>query len=114
MMTSNPRLEADLVLLTSCDEQHVRVLDVQELFDGVLPPFLAAVRQRLAPSVIGVNSLVAAGIKRRDDAGLPVPDMPVSKTRFTVGRLRRRRGCRMVSSPSAVARRRQGGFRVTW
>ena len=46
-----PRMEADLVLLTPGDEQHVRVLDGQELLDGVLPPPLAAVRKRLTPPV---------------------------------------------------------------
>lgn len=68
-----PRMEADLILLTPSDEQHVRVLGGQELFDGVLPPPLAAVRKRLAPPVIGVKGLVPAGGKRLDDAGLAGP-----------------------------------------
>jgi hypothetical protein len=55
-----------VVVLTPGDEQHVRVLDGQELFDGVLPPLLAAVRQRLAPLVVGIDGLVPAGSKRLD------------------------------------------------
>jgi hypothetical protein len=50
------RMEADLVLLAPSDEQHVRVLGGQQLFDGVLPPPLAAVWQWLAPPVVGVNA----------------------------------------------------------
>jgi hypothetical protein len=68
-----PRMEADLVLLTPGDEQHVRVLGGQEVFDSVLPPLLAAVWQGLAPPVVGVNRLVSAGSKRLDNTRLPGP-----------------------------------------
>ena len=64
-------MEADLVLFTPGDEQHVRVLDDQELPDGVLPPLLSAVWQGLAPPVVGVNRFVPAGSKRADNTGLP-------------------------------------------
>ena len=67
------RMEADLILLTPGDEQHVRVLCGQEAFDSVLPPLLAAVWQGLAPSVVGVNRLVPAGSKRLDNTRLPGP-----------------------------------------
>ena len=39
--------------------------------DGGLAPLLPAVRQRLAPAVVGVDGLVPAGDELADDAGLP-------------------------------------------
>jgi hypothetical protein len=68
-----PRLEADLILRTPGDEQHLRFLDGQELLDGVLPPPLAAGRQRLAAPIVGINGLIPAGSKRLDNTGLPGP-----------------------------------------
>ena len=87
-----PRTVADLVLLAPGDEQRLRILDGKQLLDGVLPPPLAAVRQRRAPPVVGIGGLVPAGSKRLDNTGLPVPDMPVSSTRFTVASLRPQTG----------------------
>jgi hypothetical protein len=46
------------VLLALGDEQHLGVLGVQHLPDGVLPLPLPPVRQRLAPAVISVNRLI--------------------------------------------------------
>jgi hypothetical protein len=98
-----PWLEADLVLLAPGDEQHVRVLGGQELFDGVLPPPLVAVRQWLVPSVVGVNGLVPAGSKRLDNTGFPGPRHasqqhplhdrePTGRRRQAAGRLLRAAG----------------------
>jgi hypothetical protein len=50
-------MEPDLVLLAAGDEQHLGVLGAQELADRVLPPALAAVRHRLAPSVVRIDGL---------------------------------------------------------
>jgi hypothetical protein len=64
-------MKPDLVLLTRGDEQQLGVFGGQELADGVLPPPLAPVWQRLAPSVVGVGGFIPTGGQRLDNAGLP-------------------------------------------
>jgi hypothetical protein len=75
-------------LLAAGDEQHSSVLGVQELADRVLSPALAAVRQRSHQP-----SSVSTAVNPRADSAritldLPVPDIPVSSTRFTAAILR--------------------------
>jgi hypothetical protein len=64
-------VKANLVLLAPGDEHDLRVLGVQESRDRVFPPPLPAVRQRLAPAVIGVDGLVPERSELPDQAGLP-------------------------------------------
>jgi hypothetical protein len=54
------RMELHLVLLAASDEQDVRVLGGQQCLDGVLPPYLTAVRQTLAPPIVSVDCFVPA------------------------------------------------------
>ena len=67
------RMELHLVLLAPGEEQNLRVLCIQQGLDGVLAPQLTPVRLRLAPSVIGVDSLEPAGNQLLDDARFPGP-----------------------------------------
>src|SRR5215470_8392385 len=95
------RMESDLVLLTSSDEEQVGVFGSQELADGVLAPPLASVRQRLAPSVVGVDGLYPRAASAWTTLDFPVPDIPVSNTRFTATSLRPRGP---ATSPEACGR----------
>jgi hypothetical protein len=76
-------MEPDRVLLAASDEQHIRILGVQQLTDRVLPPALAAIRRRLDHP----SSVSMALNPRADSAWMtldsPVPDIRVSSTRST-------------------------------
>lgn len=81
----------DLVLLASGQEQHIGVLGVQESRDSVLSPPLPPVGQRLPPAVVSVDGLVPEAASPPITLDFPVPDMPVSRTRFTAASLRSNR-----------------------
>ena len=69
-------VELRLVLLAARDEQDVGVFGGQQCLDGVFPPPLTAVRQRLGPPFVGVDRFEPASGQLADNARLPGPRHP--------------------------------------
>src|SRR5882757_1348653 len=66
-------VEGGLVLLAAGDEKDLRVLGVEELLDGGLPPALPPVRLDVAPTFVRVDRLVSPRPELGDHAGLSDP-----------------------------------------